>query len=167
MRIDKIIIPDQFQYTPPKEAKIVSKMSMIRTGSYEPVSIIDNVLVDGYATYIAAKRLNMKSILTKRGKDSQRIVVVSQELKQKTYKRDNGICYICGRKTIIPESFEDRSKDISFTVDHVIPISKGGTNTIDNLRCCCIRCNSLKGNFTFSEQLRAAILNEINEATFQ
>lgn len=32
------------------------------------------------------------------------------------------------------------------TVDHVVPISKGGTNSIENLIPCCGSCNSSKGN---------------------
>ena len=32
------------------------------------------------------------------------------------------------------------------TVDHVIPSSLGGTNTIGNKVICCYRCNNLKGN---------------------
>lgn len=32
------------------------------------------------------------------------------------------------------------------SLDHVIPISKGGTNALENLRVICNRCNSQKGN---------------------
>lgn len=165
MKLNQIIIPNSFRYTPPSEAKVKSKMLMIKTGSYEPVSVVDNVLTDGYATYIAAKRLHINNIKTKKG-DINKLTVVPSELKQKIYNRDDGICYICGCKTTIATK-EERLKDNCFTVDHVIPISKGGKTVIDNLKCCCVRCNSLKGNFTFSESLRAAILNEINEATLQ
>jgi 5-methylcytosine-specific restriction endonuclease McrA len=30
------------------------------------------------------------------------------------------------------------------TLDHIIPISRGGTNALENLRCLCRRCNSSK-----------------------
>ena len=31
-----------------------------------------------------------------------------------------------------------------FTVDHVIPASRGGTDDFDNLCLCCFRCNNYK-----------------------
>ena len=50
------------------------------------------------------------------------------------YIRDKGTCGICGR--FVPPD--------CFTIDHIIPISKGGTYDYDNLQCCCKKCNQLK-----------------------
>lgn len=50
------------------------------------------------------------------------------------YIRGKGTCGICGR--FVPPD--------SFTVDHIVPISKGGTYDYSNLQCCCRKCNQLK-----------------------
>lgn len=44
-------------------------------------------------------------------------------------------CLACGK----------RAPDIQLTVDHVIPLDKGGSNYIDNLQPLCLECNSAKG----------------------
>jgi 5-methylcytosine-specific restriction endonuclease McrA len=38
------------------------------------------------------------------------------------------------------------------TVDHVLPRSRGGADTWENLVACCIRCNNAKGNRTPEEK---------------
>jgi 5-methylcytosine-specific restriction endonuclease McrA len=55
--------------------------------------------------------------------------------RQNVFKRDNNQCQYC-------LSTED------LTLDHVIPKSKGGKSTWDNLVTACKRCNSKKGDFT-------------------
>lgn len=49
-------------------------------------------------------------------------------------------------------------KEVLFTKDHIIPKSKGGTNTLDNYQTMCVRCNAEKGNRDVSlEQLRREV----------
>lgn len=50
------------------------------------------------------------------------------------YRKTEGHCYLCGE-------FVDFD---SFEVEHHIPISKGGTNVLDNLYCSCATCNAIK-----------------------
>jgi len=53
-----------------------------------------------------------------------------EEIRIKVLKRDNYICHYCG--------------EYGDTVDHVIPKSKGGEDTEENLVCSCFECNQLK-----------------------
>ena len=50
------------------------------------------------------------------------------------YNRSEGHCGICGRFIPLEE----------YTIDHIIPLSKGGTNDLDNLQACCGFCNKAK-----------------------
>lgn len=47
----------------------------------------------------------------------------------------NYCCYVCRR----PEP------EIKLTPDHSIPLSRGGTHTVDNIRPLCLPCNMRKG----------------------
>lgn len=50
------------------------------------------------------------------------------------YSKDKGRCQICGRFVSYDE----------YTIDHIIPLSKGGTNDMYNLQCTCKVCNLIK-----------------------
>jgi hypothetical protein len=52
--------------------------------------------------------------------------------------RDNWKCLSCGRST--------RKHGIVLNVDHIIPRSKGGTDSLDNLQTLCWECNIGKSN---------------------
>jgi 5-methylcytosine-specific restriction endonuclease McrA len=52
---------------------------------------------------------------------------------------------------------------VSVAVDHRVPLSRGGTHALDNLRVICARCNRLKGTRTEVEHLAARAL--VAEAT--
>jgi len=58
--------------------------------------------------------------------------------RQNIFKRDNFECQYCLTR-----------KDL--TLDHIIPSSKGGPHTWNNLVTACKRCNTKKGDFTPEE----------------
>ncbi|MCI5222467.1 MAG: HNH endonuclease [Candidatus Electrothrix sp. AR4] len=49
-------------------------------------------------------------------------------------KTASGICHYCGRKVTFKE----------LTMDHIIPLSRGGRSTKANLVPCCKECNTAK-----------------------
>jgi len=58
-------------------------------------------------------------------------------------RRDNWTCQYCGRS----------AKDGAIlTTDHLIPLSKGGDWTWDNLVCCCEFCNTGKSDLLLSDE---------------
>lgn len=50
----------------------------------------------------------------------------------------NGCCLSCGKQ----------EPDIKLTPDHIVPVMKGGANTIDNIQPLCMDCNLKKGSKT-------------------
>lgn len=60
--------------------------------------------------------------------------------RQNIYKRDNFECVYCG---------EDNKKLL--TLDHVVPQSKGGPNSWNNLVTACKKCNGEKSDLTLEE----------------
>ena len=59
------------------------------------------------------------------------------------FRRDDFTCRYCGGKVRldVPEDDPERA-----TVDHVVPKSKGGRSTYDNLVTAHFRCNQIKAN---------------------
>jgi len=61
--------------------------------------------------------------------------------KRAIYLRDDHTCYLCGKK--FGES--------SLSIDHVVPVSKGGKTIWTNVVTCCKSCNHSKGDKTLEE----------------
>lgn len=85
---------------------------------------------------VSSRNGNAKNII----KNSPKITIDSIK---NLYLQQNKCCFYC--KT------ELSWKDVVF--DHAIPLSKGGTHDIDNIRICCKDCNNLKKERTEKEFL--------------
>jgi len=68
---------------------------------------------------------------------------------EKLYERDSGVCYICGGLCDYNDYQKDRNGSFIVgydypSIDHVYPISRGGTHTWDNVKLAHHYCNTLK-----------------------
>lgn len=74
---------------------------------------------------------------------------MNQSLRLAIFRRDKGICQICHQPTRFFGSLYDTPFDKgpkAGSADHIIPVSKGGTNDESNLRWACRSCNCARGN---------------------
>jgi 5-methylcytosine-specific restriction endonuclease McrA len=58
---------------------------------------------------------------------------ISSSKRERIYKRDGRRCMWCGRKD-------------NLTIDHIVPLSKGGSNDDENLQTLCKSCNQDKAD---------------------
>lgn len=63
---------------------------------------------------------------------------VPLKVRLQVMKRDRFCCVMCGRSPAVEAG-------VQLQIDHVIPFSRGGTSTIDNLQTLCQDCNLGKG----------------------
>jgi len=63
---------------------------------------------------------------------------ISEAIQNQVRKRAKFLCEYCHAS--------EQWQYVSFTVDHVIPLTKGGTNSIDNLALACFHCNRQKSD---------------------
>jgi 5-methylcytosine-specific restriction enzyme A len=62
-------------------------------------------------------------------------ISISETTRNAVLERDDYTCTVCGVK---------QSEGFSMHVDHIVPVSKGGNNEMENLQTLCPKCNSQK-----------------------
>ena len=77
-------------------------------------------------------------------------------LRRRIIERDGYYCVYC----------DEDLRDAEIHMDHVIPESKGGPTTYDNLQVTCRKCNLAKGVLSeseFTNRLRIRAMNILNK----
>lgn len=75
---------------------------------------------------------------------------------QGLFNRDGGICYLCGGKC----DWSDKDSDTDSvgrrypTIDHVVPVKRGGLHSWSNIKLAHMGCNSAKGEKLLEEIIR-------------
>ncbi|MBS1984806.1 MAG: HNH endonuclease [Bdellovibrionales bacterium] len=59
------------------------------------------------------------------------------------FVRDGWECQMCGRPTpaLLRGTYDPSSPEL----DHIVPMSRGGSHTRENVQCLCRACNHAKG----------------------
>lgn len=60
----------------------------------------------------------------------------SEEERKIIYDRSGGRCALCGQKLLLDD----------MTIDHIVPLSMGGEDSLDNIQASCFACNQFKDN---------------------
>lgn len=91
---------------------------------------VDNL--DNFVSYLNSLVKFRKSIAGQRA-------LMTSSLREKIKERDDHTCKICGISA-------NDEKHLLLEIDHILPLSKGGMSTEDNLQTLCWKCNRTKGS---------------------
>ena len=133
-------IEEAYNFTLVSDAIKVMKHSTRKTKGYYVLDTFTNHMLWKHMTneeLAQVKRDKAESSDIKRnskGKIKRR--TYSQDTRKLIYNNAGGCCELCGRKLL----FEDMS------LDHVIPLSRGGIDNVENLSCVCYEDNQFKNN---------------------
>ena len=138
----------------PRKSLLMQTPVLVLNASYEPINICAArraivLVLKGLAMpeeenghYLHAARLAMRVPSVIRLLEYRRIPHQTRALSRKNILlRDRNTCQYCG--LVLPSS--------ELTLDHVVPRSRGGSSTWENLVACCHPCNNRKGNRTPEE----------------
>lgn len=81
----------------------------------------------------------LESKLTASAFAKEQRALMTKKLRTFIKDRDNHTCCICGNSTHM-------EPNLLLEIDHIIPVSKGGQTSEENLQTLCWKCNRAKGN---------------------
>lgn len=139
----------------------IEKAVLVLNASYEPVSITRTrnalkLLVKGSAVaeedygFDIYPGLPLPSVI--RLRNYKKIPIrISILTRPNIYARDRYLCQYCGAKEGTTKLVNGKPTRTVLTLDHVLPESRGGPFSWDNLVSCCKTCNLKKGDHTPQE----------------
>lgn len=93
--------------------------------------VMDIQNLNGFVGYLAGIIKFKKSVAGQRA-------LMTSKLRKQIMQRDNCTCKMCGISTY-------KEPNLLLEIDHIIPLSKGGLTTEENLQTLCWKCNRSKG----------------------
>lgn len=114
------------------------------------------------ARRVANHRNKSNADVTENNANGNDRVAIPRPIRRAVMERDHSTCVYCGRKDgeyTPPET----KRDSLISIDHVIPLTAGGSNEISNLVAACVPCNNYKNNRTPEEAGLEWPVNETGE----
>lgn len=102
----------------------------------EEVETLTSSFDELYQRYMMLQDIGFETTWRKYHSKQQRSAM-TKELRKFIMERDNYTCQWCGK--YMPD-------EVGLQIDHIIPVSKGGTSDPDNLQVLCSKCNGAKSN---------------------
>jgi len=124
------------EYREQPEVKAREKAGKVRRKKNDP--LLDVLRNRVKSANRKAKELGVSGVLC--------INDITNHLNRVISQRGRLECECCGK-----EVFLLGGKDVSFEIDHIIPMSRGGCNIRNNLQILCGKCNRKKFNYLPSE----------------
>jgi len=87
---------------------------------------------------------------------------ISPQLRSEILERNGFTCQQCGSAAGDPDPYNPGRK-VRLHVDHIVPISQGGTDDRDNLKALCSTCNQGKHNIQAPSETALNILARIRK----
>jgi len=87
---------------------------------------------------------------------------ISPQLRNDILERNGFTCQLCGAGAGDPDPFNPNRK-LRLHIDHIVPISQGGTNDKNNLRVLCSACNQGRSNIQGSSETARNLLARIRK----
>ncbi|MBD2130390.1 HNH endonuclease [Microcoleus sp. ZQ-A2] len=122
-------------YLPVSRVNIKRAIALLVTGKAEPLDFTLGKGGKGIAVHSPSVVLLVPEHIRLTITDRERVWKVPPVNRREVLRRDKHTCQYCGSTK-------------QLTLDHVIPRSKGGKHTWDNVVIACERCNSRKGDRT-------------------
>lgn len=119
-------------YLPINQVNIKRAIILLVTGKAEPLDWGDNKTIPVHSPTMVFLVPQQIRLTINHKEKTWKVPAVSR---REVLRRDKHTCQYCGNTK-------------QLTLDHVVPVSKGGKNTWDNIVTACEKCNNRKGNRT-------------------
>jgi len=130
--MEKVLVLNS-DYTPLNVTTMRRGFVLVDKGKAEVLKKDENPIVTTIGNFVRPIIIRLLSYI--RIKKNAKDIKISRS---RVYQRDGYACVYCG---VVKK----------LTIDHVIPKSRGGDNTWENMVTCCFDCNSRKGSKTPEE----------------